>query len=343
MTGQHSRPDILFNLGENNMRRDRFLVFSFFVILCLQPISLRAESIRVGYPSLATGFAPSWVTADTGLWKKYGLDVELIYLRGGARTVSALVGGSIDIIIGSDIGTIQALLHGADLVKLGVTTNTLGYSMVGRANLKSIKELKGKIIGITQGRDASYARVVKILQDNGLDAGKDVKFLPIAEGVSGRLAALSSGVIDATMFTPPTDMIAQRSGMSILAKIEAENVGGGISTMKTTVENKRAMLVRFLKGYIEGIHYLKTHKAESLKIFTKYTRNSDLDIMSYLYEEITTRVATNLQPEKAAVRALLDLVALDYPQAKQWSEKDHWDTSLIDEIQTSGFITQLYR
>ena len=320
----------------------RLVVFSIFVFF-LQTISLRAETVRVGFPSLATGFAPSWVTADKGLWKKHGLEVELIYLRGGSRTVSAMVGGSIDIIIGSDIGSIQAILQGAELVKLGVTTNTLGYSMLGRPNLRSLKDLKGKIIGITQGRDASYSRVVKVLQENGLDASKDVKFLPIAEGPSGRLAALSSGVIHATMFTPPTDMIAERSGMKNLSKIDVENVGGGITTMRATVQNRRAVLVRFLKGYIEGIHYLRGHKAESLKIFSKYTRNPDRDVMSYLYEEITTRVATDLQPDKTAVRALLDLVALDYPQAKQWSERDHWDTSLIDEIKKSGFLDRLYR
>ena len=59
-----------------------------------------AEVFRVGFPSLATGFAPSWVTADKGIWKKNGLDVELIYLRGGSRTVSALIGGSVDFILG---------------------------------------------------------------------------------------------------------------------------------------------------------------------------------------------------------------------------------------------------
>ena len=316
-----------------------FFVFVFFI----QTISLQAETIRVGFPSLATGFAPSWVTADKGLWKKQGLEVDLIYLRGGSRTVSAMVGGSIDIIIGSDIGTIQAILQGAELVKLGVTTNTLGYSMIGRPNLRSLKDLKGKVIGITQGRDASYSRVIKVLQENGLDASKNVKFLPIAEGPSGRLAALSSGVIDATMFTPPTDMIAERSGMKNLSRIDVANVGGGITTMKTTVQNRRPVLVRFLKGYIEGIHYLKGHKDESLKIFSKYTRNPNRDIMLYLYEEITTRVAPDLQPEKPAVRALLDLVALDYPQVKQWSETDHWDTTLIDEIKQSGFVNQLYR
>jgi NitT/TauT family transport system substrate-binding protein len=313
------------------------------VIFILPTSSPRAENIRVGFPSLATGFAPSWVTADKGLWKKYGLDVELIYLRGGSRTVSAMIGGSVDLIIGSDVGSITAILQGADITKLGVTTNTLGYSMVGQPAIKSVRDLKGKIVGITPGRDAAYSRVVKLLRDNGMDASRDVKFLPIGEGPAGRLAALTSGVIQATMFTPPTDMIAERSGMKIISKIDVDNVGGGLSTMKSAVQKNRLVMVRFLKAYIEGIHYLKTHKQESLKIFSKYTRNPDLDIMGYLYGEITTRVQKDLQPNKEAVRALLELVALDYPQARQMSEKDHWDTSLIDEIQKSGFIDQLYR
>jgi ABC-type nitrate/sulfonate/bicarbonate transport system substrate-binding protein len=138
-------------------------------------------------------------------------------------------------------------------------------------------------------------------------------------------------------------MIAERAGMKIVSKIDADNVGGGLSAMKSAVQKKRPALVRFLKAYIEGIHYLKTHRQESLKIFSKYTRNPDLDIMAYLYGEITARVEKDLRPKKEAVRALLDLVALDYPQAQQMSEKDHWDTSLIDEIQKSGFIDQLYR
>ncbi len=88
--------------------------------------TLAAETVRVGFPSLATGFAPSWVTADKGIWKKHGLDVELVFLRGGSRTVSALIGGSVDVILGSDLRVTTAILQGARLTRLGVTTNTLG-------------------------------------------------------------------------------------------------------------------------------------------------------------------------------------------------------------------------
>jgi len=155
-----------------------------FVGLFLFPISTgwSAEAFRVGFPSLATGFAPSWVAADKAIWKKHGLDVELIFLRGGSRTVSALIGGSVDFIIGSDLGVTTAILQGAALTRVGVTTSTLGYSMVTRPDIKTVRDLKGKIVGITPVRDAAYARVVKLLRDNGMDASKDVSFLSVAVG-----------------------------------------------------------------------------------------------------------------------------------------------------------------
>jgi NitT/TauT family transport system substrate-binding protein len=303
-----------------------------------------AELVRVGYPSLATGFAPSWVTSDRGIWKKQGLDVELVFLRGGSRTVSALIGNSVDFVLGSDLGVTTAILQGAALIRIGVTTNTTGYSVVTQPSIKSIRELKGKVIGITPGRDAAFARVVKLLRENGMDASKDITFLPVGDGgPAARVAALSAGVINATIFTPPSDLISEKMGMKILAKIDVANVGGGINTTTSFLQKNRPVAVRFLKGYMEGIQYLKSHKDESLKIFTKYVRNSDLTIMANLYEEIATRVEPGLRPQSEAVRALLDLAALDYPQAQKLTEKDNWDLSLIDEIQRSGFLDQLYK
>lgn len=320
-----------------------FIVLEFFLALAA-PARSNAEIFRVGFPSLATGFAPSWVTADKGIWKKHGLEVELIYLRGGSRTVSALIGGSVDFILGSDLGVTTAILQGASLTRVGVTTNTLGYSMVAQPSIKTVRDLKGKIIGITPGRDAAYARVVKLLRDNGMDAGKDVTFLSVGDGgPASRVAALSSGVIHATMFTPPSDLISEKAGMRILAKIDVANVGGGLNTTPAFIQKSRPQALRFLRGYMEGIQYMKSYKDESLRIFSKYVRNPDLGIMAYLYEEIITRVEVGLRPQPEAVRALLDLAALDLPQAKRLSEKDNWDLSLIDEIQKSGFLEQLYK
>lgn len=126
-------------------------------------------------------------------------------------------------------------------------------------------------------------------------------------------------------------------------ELDVANVGGGLSTTTSFLQKNRALAVRFLKGYLEGIQYMKAHKEESLRIFSKYTRSPDLGIMAYLYEEIGARVESGLRPDTEAVRALLELVALDHPQAQRLTEKDHWDLSLLDKIQQSGFLDQLYR
>ena len=267
-----------------------------------------------------------------------------MFLRGGARTVSALIGGSVDFILGSDVGVVTANLQGANLIRVGVTTNTLGYSIVVQPSIKSIRDLKGKIIGITPGRDAAYARVVKLLRDNGMDAGKDVTFLSVGDGgPAARVAALSTGVIHASMFTPPSDMISEKAGLKVLLRLDVANVGAGINTTAQFLQKSRAQAQRFLRGYMEGIQYLKTHKDESLKIFTKYVRNPDLAIMAYLYDEISSRAEKDLRPQAEAIRNLIDLATLDFPQAKRLTEKDYSDLSLIDEIQRSGFIDQLYK
>jgi len=131
--------------------------------------------------------------------------------------------------------------------------------------------------------------------------------------------------------------------MRILSRIDVANVAGGLNTTTAFIQKNRPQALRFLRGYMEGIRYLKSNKDESLKIFSKYVRNPDLGIMAYLYDEISSRAEKDLRPQSDAVRALLDLAALDFPQAKRLSEKDSWDLSLIEEIQKSGFLDQLYK
>ena len=120
-------------------------------------------------------------------------------------------------------------------------------------------------------------------------------------------------------------------------------VAGGVNTSQVLVEKSRDMLIRFLKGYLEGIYFMTGNKEESLKAFAKYLKNSDPAVNSFLYDDITSRVAMDLRPNPESVRLMLDLIALDHPQAQRVSDKDFWDLSLLDEIQKSGFLDQLPR
>jgi len=315
----------------------------FALCLSLPTASLPAEKQRVAYPSLGLALSPSWVTLEKGFWRKYGLDVELILLSGGGKMVPALVSGSVQILLASDPEVTTAIARGVDLTKLGVTTNTFGASLVTQPDIQSIRDLKGKVLGVGRGRDASYTRLVKLLRDNGLNPNDDVKFLAIGQAPSARLQALKAKIIQGTVLSPPLDRVATREGLKLLAQFDAPTPAGGISTTESFLKQNRALIINFLKGYMEGIHYLLTQKEKSLEVLARYLRNPDMSIVGYFYDDIAHRVEKDLRPKPESVRFLNELVALDEPNTRQLGETDHWDLSLIEEIRRSGFVEQLYK
>ena len=303
----------------------------------------KLEKLRAAYPAVAPGSTPSWVTAEKRIWQKYGFEVEPILVSGGARAVPALIGNSVQFLFGSDTGVTTAQLQGIPVVRLGVTMNTLGSSLLTRSDIQSVQDLRGKILGISRGRDASYIRLAKLLRDNGLNPNEDVKFLSIGGGEGGRLSALKAGVIHGTMLFPPLDLIARNEGLKVLQKFDVPTPGGGINTTAALLKQNRPLVVNFLKGYIEGIHYMNRNKDDSLKILQRYFQNSDTTAMSYLYDETTRRLERDLRAQPESIRFHLDMAALDDPRAAKFSEKDFWDASVVEEIRRSGFIDQLYK
>jgi ABC-type nitrate/sulfonate/bicarbonate transport system substrate-binding protein len=141
------------------------IVCTFTVVLAAAPSDSaeKLEKLRAAYPAVAPGSTPSWITAEKKIWQKYGIEVEPILVSGGARAVPALLGQSVHFLFGSDTGVTTAQLQGIPVVRLGVTMNTLGSSLLTQPSVQSVQDLKGKILGISRGRDASYIRLAKAL------------------------------------------------------------------------------------------------------------------------------------------------------------------------------------
>jgi NitT/TauT family transport system substrate-binding protein len=120
------------------VRTKIFLLTALFALIFSHP-AFAPEKLRVGFSVIGVASSPSWVAVEKGLWKKYGLDVELILLSGGTRSVPALVSGNVQILIGSDISVIQAIAQGIDLTRLGVTNNFVRASLVTQPSIQSIR------------------------------------------------------------------------------------------------------------------------------------------------------------------------------------------------------------
>jgi NitT/TauT family transport system substrate-binding protein len=302
-----------------------------------------ADKMTVAYATLGPALSPGWVTSEKRIWRKYGLDVDLVYLGGGSRSVPALMSGSIQLFMGSDTAGYVAAIQGAKVVKLGVTMNTLGYFLMTAPEIRSIADLKGKVLGVGLGRDLPYIHLTKILRDNGIKPKTEVKILPLGGGPGGYISALKAGRVQASLIIPPNHLVAEKAGLKALTKIDVPTLAGGLNTSQPMLEKNRDMFIRFLKGYLEGVYFMIRNKEESLKAFAKYLQNPDPVVNAYLYDDITSRIDRNLRPSSEAIRYMLDLIALDLPQAQRVSEKDYWDLSLLDEIRRSGFMDQLQK
>jgi ABC-type nitrate/sulfonate/bicarbonate transport system substrate-binding protein len=250
-------------ITDGRIHNDGFaLVFSILIAVTIALLAVpvhsaeKFQTLRAAYPAIAPGSTPSWVTAEKGIWRKCRLDVEPILVSDGARAVPALIGQSVQFLFGSDTSVTTAQLQGIPVVRLGVTMNTLGSSLITHHSVQSVRDLKGKTLGISRGRDASYIRLAKLLRDHGLNPNDDVKFLSIGGGEGVRLSALKAGLIQGTMLFPPLDRIARNEGLKVLEKFDVATPGGGINTTATLLKQNRKLVINFLKGYMEGIHFM---------------------------------------------------------------------------------------
>ena len=110
----------------------------------------KPNHLTISYPSISGAQAVLWVAKETGIFRKNGLDVDLVYIAGGPRSMAALLSGQLQVIGTGGNALVAANLGGAkDTVLIATTYNTLVFSLMTRENLKEPKDLQNKSLGVT--------------------------------------------------------------------------------------------------------------------------------------------------------------------------------------------------
>ncbi|MGH7831594.1 MAG: ABC transporter substrate-binding protein, partial [Candidatus Binatia bacterium] len=162
--------------------------------------------------------APLWVAYERGFLRKYGLDVQLIFIGGGSQTVQALIGGDVSLAQVAGAGVIQADLQGADLAMIAGVINTLTFHLYVDKTIASPDQLKGKAVGVTRYGSSTDFAMRYALEKYGLQPDKDVTILQLGT-VPATLAALEAGKIQGAMLSVPTTLKAKKLGFSLLANL----------------------------------------------------------------------------------------------------------------------------
>jgi NitT/TauT family transport system substrate-binding protein len=308
--------------------------------------AVRLETLTVGYSNITATYAPLWIAVEEQVGVKYGLDLKAIY-AGRVRPQQLLATGEVPVVIASGTGTMTSHIVGVkDQVLVATITSKIGTSLFGKTDVKSVEDLKGKTVAT--GRPAAFldATVRYVLRSKfGLVPDRDVKLLPTGEPYLG-LQALERGVVDAAAMSVPHLFIARKAGFRELAsfdKLGLEYPYTSVVVLRQTAAKSPDLVERFLKCIVEGTHIFKTNKAKSVAALKRYMKSADENILEESYQYTRATIDDAPHPSLQVVKEGLEMLSLQYPQAKQTDASLIIEPAFMKRIDDSGFVRALYK
>ncbi len=327
---------------------------AFLAITAVTPIALlsfaqdkKLDSFTISYASVSGTRGPLWIAKDLGLFEKYGLEGNLIYIASGVVSVNALLGGSVDIIAASGSSAIGAAARGAPIVIIA-SLGHISYKLIAHPSIKTVQDLKGKIIGSSRIGAGSDFALQRLLPKLGLTPGKDVQLIPTGVSESDRrLLMLMQGKIDATLGTEDNILQLGNKGMkfSILADLYDAGVyttGSDIATSRMLVKQHPRQLKSFLMAITEGTWIGRNNKDLTMRIYRKYMKIEDQRLLESMYKNyLLGSIPVRPFPNEEAIQNDIEDLSQSLPHLRGKKAAEFLDLSLLKSMEDEGFFKRL--
>lgn len=303
-----------------------------------------AEKLSSLYSAQAISYSLPWIAREAGLFQKYNLDPQLVYVGSSGVATAALIGGDVELALAGGVGFARAYVQGVtDLVFIGGFKNILTHSIVAKPEIVKPQDLKRKKIGITRLGSNSHYFAVQALRRSGLDPNRDVIFLQTG-GDSAGLAALMNGTIDAmVMLTYGQAAIAQGFhyvlyGPDLRIPYAAAMVVG----RRSLIARRPRVFANFTYSMAEAARIFHTDKEFTFKVLSKYLRIADRKILEISYGLEKPALEPRLEVRPEALMAILEEIAPAETSANNVKPQQLIDRRYLDEMNKSGFLDRLW-
>jgi ABC-type nitrate/sulfonate/bicarbonate transport system substrate-binding protein len=251
--------------------------------------------------------------------------------------VQGIVGGGEEVGLVGNQG-IDAKLEGADVIYVASGLPTFVFQLYGRPEIKSITDLKGKVVAVTQPAASTDYAMRIVLKRNGLEPDRDVRIM-YAQDITNVLNSVSVGNASAGIMSAPTSLKAKVVGLKPILNITELRIPflfTGVLSSPKIAREKREALTRFLRGYIEAMAVIRKDKETTTKSMGKFLKTNDREILESVYDDYKDVFPQVPLMTAAEVKAVLDVAKS--PRAKQMKPQEFFDNSLVQKIQASGFV-----
>jgi len=330
----------------------RTLMNLFAILIALQFPQLswsadapKLEKLVIGYPAPVASLGIIEVMRKGGLFKKNGLDVDLVFIQGSPILTTAMVSGQVPLSFIGGAAIVASAIGGADTVYLACGINTLYWRVFSTPDVKTVADLKGKKIGVTTIGSQEDSVMRFILKERGLNPDRDFAVVAVG-GAPTRLAALSKGVVQASTFIPPQDIAAEKLGLHQLIDMSTlglYNPGSCFASTKSYIKTHRDTVMRVMKTFVEGLRYYKDNREFVLKITADFAQNRDPEVLRPTYDIVTKFQDRVPYVNMKGIEFMLKTLELRDPRAKTFDPNNVVDSSFIQELDKSGFIDAVWK
>jgi NitT/TauT family transport system substrate-binding protein len=307
--------------------------------------SFAMDKVRMAYVSPSVSLSLPWIAKERGILAKHDLAAEILLITGSPRLVQSLIAGDVDVAFAGITAITRARTRGAEVAILGASANVSSQKLMvsGRSKIRRLEDLKGAIIGVSQYGSEADTFTRNALALAALKADKDVTILQLG-GHPQVAAAMVAGKLEVGALAGLAALSAEKAGAKPLAsaaELKILSPSGTFAAMRSFIRQKRSVVDRLMRSFVEAMHYLKTNRAGSIALLQKYFGGLSPEEATYLYQEQVDLLEALPAPNDKAVQAVLDRES--EPKVKTLSTADFVDASFFREIEKSGMIEQLYR
>ena len=321
-----------------NVRIGAFVVF----FLATVTVATAQQKIRFNWGAISGVMSPIWVAQEEGLFKKHGLDLELIHIASTSRAIQSMLSGEIHYTTADALNSIQAVGAGADVVMFCEGVNRFVFSIMARPEIKRLADLKGKKIGITRIGSSTHTAVLFATNKAGL-APADFSLLQLGE-VPNILTTLLAGQIDAGALSPPTNSRAKKAGLFELLNLGTDGpeypstvIASTKAYIKANPDNTR----RVVRAIGEGLAIFKNNRQIGVRAIQKYSRLNDSDILEDTYVQFRDAFDAVPYVSKTGIQSLIASLGEKDAKIRQLKYEDVADMRFVAELEREGFFKKL--
>jgi NitT/TauT family transport system substrate-binding protein len=239
----------------------------------------------------------------------------------------------------------ESKIGGANAVTLAVFIDSLPYTLVSSAKITTPAQLKGAKFAVSRLGSVSDLSLRIALRNMGINPEKEATILGIGDQTS-RFTALRSGIVDATVISPPLTVTARKLGLTTISSFQDAGIVWAYNSIDTTqdfAQNNRGVVLSFLRGFVESIAYIHKNKEESMATMGRWMRMDDREALDESYEYVLKIVPRKPYATDKGIQAVLDALALRNPAAKKFKPQDFYDMSYLKELDKSGFLDRVFQ